>query len=60
MIDDSTGTVIWLITVPVIFQSVMIYLLVRNLADYHTGNNTKCHNHITGTVILPITAPIIF
>jgi hypothetical protein len=29
MIDDSTGTVIWPITVPVIFQSVVVYLLVQ-------------------------------
>jgi hypothetical protein len=28
MVDDSTGTVIWLITVPVIFQSVTMSLLV--------------------------------
>jgi hypothetical protein len=29
MVDDSTSTVIWLITVPVIFRSVMMSLLVR-------------------------------
>jgi hypothetical protein len=28
MIDDSTGTVIWPITMSVIFRSVVIYLLV--------------------------------
>jgi hypothetical protein len=61
MIDDSTGTVIWPITVPVIFRSVVIYLLVYgNLADYRTGNDTKCHDHITGRVILPTTVLIIF
>jgi hypothetical protein len=29
------------------------------MADYHTGNLSKCHNVITGTVIWLITIPVI-
>ncbi len=39
--DVITGTVILPITVPVIFRSVMMSLLVRYLADYRTGNLSK-------------------
>ena len=60
MIDDSTGTVIWPITVPVTFEVSWFIYWYSNLADYPTGNDTKCHDRITGTVILPITVPIIF
>jgi hypothetical protein len=30
-----------------------------NFADYHTGNDTKCQDVITGMVIWPITVPAI-
>ncbi len=29
-----------------------------HLADYHTGNLSKCHNVITGTVTWPITIQV--
>jgi hypothetical protein len=29
------------------------------LADFHTGNDTKCHDGIPGMVIMSITIPII-
>ncbi len=55
MVDDSTGTVIWPITVPVIFWSVMMSLPV---ADYRTSNLLKCHDVITGMVTWLITLPV--
>jgi hypothetical protein len=60
MIDDSTGTVILPITVPVIFKVSRFNYWYGNLAYYHTGNDTECHDCITGTVILPNTVRIFF
>ncbi len=57
MVDDSTITVIWPITIPVIIQSVAMSYRYGSLADYHTGNISKCHNVITGKVTWPITVP---
>jgi hypothetical protein len=55
MVDDSTGNVIWPITPLVIFEVSQCHYWYGNLANYRTGNLSKCHNVITGMVTWPIT-----
>jgi hypothetical protein len=59
MVDDSTGTVIWSITIPVIFEVSRCHYRYGNLVDYRTGNLSKCHDVISGMVTWLITVPVI-
>ena len=56
-----TGTVTWLITVPVMiwYKVSQCHYWYGNFANYRTGNDTKCHDVITGMVIWLITVPAI-